>query len=226
MQQILPLDSIQRNRFDNSGVYSEKIAEDEDRARLIKACLNKLEFSIDDFNATVKDGFVPASKDAVYLIVLATWIMQSYWEVKQGIKKDLIDDFKYSRSEELKHAYKYISFLRSLVVAHPLGTSQHEKYGFDGDRICVDIRGRTPLDSIPKATAFRIDFDGSYEAEPPGEYDVVLAVYSQKSVKDGISLFQRFYFDMSDVREASNLYVDALNELDCHLFNLGNMGDC
>ena len=33
----------------------------------------------------------------------------------------------------------YIKALRSFVVAHPLSTSRHSKYGLDGNYICVDI---------------------------------------------------------------------------------------
>lgn len=38
----------------------------------------KIEYSIQDFNATIEGGFSGKPKDVVYLIVLADWIKRSY----------------------------------------------------------------------------------------------------------------------------------------------------
>ena len=116
--------------------------------------------------------------------------------------------------------WKFFKAIRSAVVAHPVGSSQHRDYGFDGSRICIDIRSRSFLDASPMAKLSRLRIDGIEDAEYVRDEDVVLATYSTDSVEKGKLHFQRVFLDMADVRDVAELYVDALYELDQYVAGL------
>ncbi|MBR5953102.1 MAG: hypothetical protein IKZ85_07495 [Pseudobutyrivibrio sp.] len=61
----------------------------------------------------------------------------------------MLDEFKFSKANLLGQAVKYLQALRSILLAHPLETDRHPKYGFDGDFISVDM-------GFPKSPLFMI----------------------------------------------------------------------
>lgn len=85
------------------------------------------------------------------------------------------------------------------MVAHPERTNKHPKYGFDGGRICVDVRTKSIMDGFPKAKLYRLYIEGILETESVRNDDVVLVTYSEDSNEDGELHFQGFSFDIGGV---------------------------
>ena len=215
MQTLEPLRLTDGINKDNRGLGKVWLAKDGAHRELMLDCVLKANFSVQDFNKTIEGGFAGQPKDVIYLIVLTDWIGDSYWQIKKCLRDDVVRGFRFSGAEQLGLCRKFLKALRSAVVAHPLGTDQHGDYGFGGDRICVDIRGKTLLDGFPQARLFRLNAGGFGETECVRDDDVVLATYSTEVAgeKGGLH-FQRVCFDMADVRDAAELYIDALYELD------------
>ena len=129
----------------------------------------------------------------------------------------ILKDFIFSKHDELTLHREYFSALRSFVLAHPLGTNRHERYGLDGNYICVDIRPKQRIIDICNEGFHHLAIDRLKDVDRIQEYDVVLLVYSKK---DGAEYFQHIGFDMTDVRNTAALCIDYLYELDRHISKL------
>lgn len=68
--------------------------------------------------------------------------------------------------------------MRSFVVARLERTNKHPKYGFDGGRICVDVRTKSIMDGFPKAKLYRLYVEGIVESESAWDDDAVLVTCS------------------------------------------------
>ena len=84
----------------------------------------------------------------------------------------------------------------------------------------MDVRTKSTMDGFPKAKLYRLYIEGIVEAESVRDDDVVLVTYSEDSNEDGGLHFQRVCFDMGDVRDVAQLYIDALYELDYYVSRL------
>ena len=107
----------------------------------------KNEYSIQDFNATIEGGFSGKPKDVVFLIVLC-------------LRDDVSKGFEFSDPARLELCLDFLEAIRSFVIAHPERTNKHPKYGFDGGRICVDVRTKSIMDGFPKAKLYRLYIEG------------------------------------------------------------------
>ena len=169
----------------------------------------KVNYSIHDFNSTINGGFSPNPKDTVYLVALATWIKDAYWQIKRNcLRKEIENDFKFQ-------------VVRSAVIAHPLNSTRHQDYGFGPEgRICIDIRGKSILDSFPKALIYRITPKGFSRVNCVNDNDIALMTCTNVCSAEGQKgklHFERCCLDMQDIRDSAELYIDALYELDRHL---------
>ena len=135
------------------GIWKKWPWKDSDHYELMSDLILKAKYSIQDFNSTIGGGFLPNPKDTVYLVALATWIKDAFWQIKGNcLRKEIENDFEFSKQSELDDACKYLQVVRSIVIAHPLNSTRHQDYGFGSEgRICIDIRGKSLLDSFPKA---------------------------------------------------------------------------
>lgn len=202
------------------GIGKKWLAKDEARRKLMWDLTLKINYSIQDFNATIEGGFSGEPKDVIYLIVLADWIKRSYWQIKNCLRDDVSKGFEFSDSARLELSLDFLEAIRSFVVAHPEGTNKHPKYGFSGGRICVDVRTKSIMDDFPRAKLYRLYIEGIVEAESVRDDDVVLVTYSEDPNDGGGLHFQRVCFDMGDVRDVAQLYIDALYELDRYVSRL------
>ena len=220
MQKIEPLTTT-ASLSDEGGIWKKWPWKDDDHYGLMCDLVLKANYSIQDFNATIEDGFSDDPKDVVYLIVLATWIKDAYWQIKSRcLREDVASSYVFSKEEALEKSRAYIDAVRSAVVAHPLDTSRHGEYGFgDNGRICVDIRVKSIMDSFPGAVIRRITLDGEVEAERVEDDDIALMTCLSSPTKGKLH-FERYCLDMTDVRDAAEMYVGALIELDRHLSRL------
>lgn len=158
------------------GIWKKWPWVDSDHYELMSNLILKVNYSIHDFNSTINGGFSPNPKDTVYLVALATWIKDAYWQIKRNcLRKEIENDFKFSKQSELDDASKYLQVVRSVVIAHPLNSTRHKDYGFGPEgRICIDIRGKSILDSFPKALIYRITPKGFSRVNCVNDNDIAL----------------------------------------------------
>lgn len=177
--------------------------------------LQKINYSIHDFNAEIKNIGKLDIKTITYLILLTTWIQEAYVQIENKINKSLICEFKYKNEDILKRAKKYLRALRSFVVAHPLSTDKHPDFGLDGNYTCVDIAtGVSAVQRLTNQPTYLFDMNGVSHVNDLKICDYYLHVYSEK---DCAQFFQYFGCMISDLIKTASLYIDKLYALDKHL---------
>lgn len=142
MQSIEPLKTTDGLGEGKGGIWKKWPWKDLDHHELMSDLILKANYSIQDFNAAIKDGFSLNIKDTVFLVALATWIKDAYWQINcTCLKEEIRTKFEFSRQNELTEARNYLEAVRSIVIAHPLNSTRHEEYGFGPEgRICIDMR--------------------------------------------------------------------------------------
>lgn len=183
--------------------------------------LQKINYSIQDLNAEIKNLSTPSMKDVIFVIALIDWICEAVKSIQEILRQDVLSGFIHKDDEEVKKAEKYFKAIRSFVVAHPLNTSRHKDYGLDGDLICVDVRSKiSPIISTYSSNAdwFFLGINGFQEDAKNISADFVLCGYSQKTDKMQYSKFIGANF--SDLYYVANLQVEKLYALDKYLGKL------
>lgn len=183
--------------------------------------LQKINYSIQDLNAEIKNLSTPSMKDVIFVIALIDWICEAVKSIQEILRQDVLSGFIHKDDEEVKKAEKYFKAIRSFVVAHPLNTSRHKDYGLDGDLICVDVSSKiSPIISTYSSNAdwFFLGINGFQENAKNVSADFVLCGYSQKTDKMQYSKFIGANF--SDLYYVANLQVEKLYALDKYLGKL------
>lgn len=184
---------------------------------LLHDYLQKVNYSIQDFNETIKNGFTQKRKDTVFLVALTNWIVEATEKIPECYHGEIMRSFVYAREPELVARKKYFKAVRSFVLAHPLGTDRHPEFGLDGDFLCVDLgSGGLAVRFLDKGF-YRLTLDGLCPVSKIPESDVILSVYSKK---DGATFFQHIGFNMEDLRNVAAAHIDYLYELDRHINRL------
>lgn len=78
MQSIEPLKTTDGLGEGKGGIWKKWPWKDLDHYELMSDLILKANYSIQDFNAAIKDGFSLNIKDTVFLVALATWIKDAY----------------------------------------------------------------------------------------------------------------------------------------------------
>lgn len=183
--------------------------------------LQKINYSIQDLNAEIKNLSTPTMKDVIFVIALIDWICEAVKSIQEILLQDVLSGFTYKDDERVKKAEKYFKAIRSFVVAHPLNTGRHKDYGLDGDLICVDIRSK--ISSIistysNNADWFFLGIEGFQENAKDVSADFVLCSYSQKIDRMQFSKFIGANF--SNLYYVAKLQVEKLYALDKYLGKL------
>ena len=184
---------------------------------LLHDYLQKVNYSIQDFNATIENGFTQNRKDIIFLVALTDWIIEATEKIPECYHDESVSAFVYSRESELAAYKEFFKAVRSFVLAHPLGTDRHPKFGLNGDFLCVDLGGGGLAVHLHDKGFHRLTLDGLSPVNKMSESDVVLSVYSKK---DGAAFFQHICFDMEDLRNVAAAHIDCLYELDRHISRL------
>lgn len=222
VQSIEPLKSTDGLGEGKGGIWKKWPWKDPDHYELMSDLILKANYSIQDFNAAIKDGISPNIKDTVFLVALATWIKDAYWQINYTCLKEVIrTKFEFSRQNELTEARNYLEAVRSIVIAHPLNSTRHEEYGFGPEgRICIDVRRKSFLDSYPGAVIYRITPKGFKETDNVGDNEIALMTCRSTQTETGKLHFERCCLDMCDISNSAQIYIDALYELDRYLGRL------
>lgn len=222
VQSIEPLKTTDGLGEGKGGIWKKWPWKDPDHYELMSDLILKANYSIQDFNSTIKDGFSPNIKDTVFLVALATWIKDAYWQINYACLKEVIRaKFEFSRQNELTEARNYLEAVRSIVIAHPVNSTRHEEYGFGPEgRICIDVRRKSLLDSYPGRVIYRITPKGSEETDSVEDNEIALMTCRSTQAEIGKLHFEKCCLDMCDIRNSAQVYIDALYELDRHLGRL------
>ena len=183
--------------------------------------LQKINYSIQDLNAEIKNLSTPSMKDVIFVIALIDWICEAVKSIQEILRQDVLSGFIHKDDEEVKKAEKYFKAIRSFVVAHPLNTSRHKDYGLDGDLICVDVRRKiSPIVSTYSKNTdwFFLGINGFQEDAKNVSADFVLCGYSQKTDKMQYSKFIGANF--SDLYYVAKLQIEKLYALGKYLGKL------
>lgn len=184
--------------------------------------LQKINFSIQDINDLLKSYCqIGKRTDIILLIVMVNWIVDSIWRYKTCLLPGLLDDFHFSDQETLCKSFYFIKGIRSFIIAHPLNTEKHAKFGFDGDTICIDLRVRKPIlcDYLCnyRSNIRRTGLNGieTYESEQADDF--YLYVYSKRA---NAEFFELLVINLNEILQVARKYIQQLYEIDCHLSRL------
>lgn len=195
----------------------------QNRENYFKSCdyLQKIDFCIRDLNEEIDVLKSPSMKEVIYTIVLIDWIREAVDEIHKLLKDGLIDKFTYLRDDEMREANSYFKAIRSFAVAHPLSTNRHQSYGFDGNKICVDIKSKTStLTQIITHSAdwYHLDLKGLTPNTKDVHADFVLYIYSKQ--KDNMQFYKYVGANFNDLYYVAELQIDKLYALDRYLGKL------
>lgn len=188
-----------------------------------KSCdyFQKINYCIQDLNHEIESLSNPSMKEVVFVIVLVDWIREAVNALPNLLIDGITKEFTYGKHDELDRANNYLSAIRSFAVAHPLSTNRHPLYGFDGDKICVDIRSKTSI--ITQVFTrdddwYHLDYDGLTTNAKAVPADFVLFIYSNQ--KNKMQFFEYIGADFSDLYHVAELQIDKLYALDRYLGKL------
>lgn len=201
-------------RGNNKGLYKQWMYESNNHMKMCNY-MQKINYCLQDLNSEIEFLVDPKYKDVVFIISLVDWIREAFDKIHNSIRKDVIAGFEFSKEDDLKIAKKYLRAIRSFVVGHPLGTTEHEKFGFDGNFICVDIRSKNnTLDFFTHKHYYILDYNGLSDGKRE-ETDYYLYCYSDKD--DGMKYFRFISCQFKDIYDVARIYIEKLYELDKYL---------
>lgn len=181
----------------------------------INDCLQKISFTIQDFNDVLKTEHFEY-KEIVFLLLSAVWVQESIERIEECYQTDKILGFNLW-DEEMLQAKKYINAMRSFVIAHPLSTNRHADFGFDGDLICVDVRTDSVVIPILRDNKLTyIDITGKHQGRS-AKTDYYLYAYSKR--QDNMKYFQYIGCSTKDLVYVMKLYLDKIYQFDDFIFD-------
>lgn len=199
-------------RLNKRGIYKQWIYNSIDDFNLVCDYLQKINYSIQDLNNELKVTMF-GMKEIVYIISLIDWIKDSYTKIINKLRSEVANNYQYTKKEYLKLVKEYFIAIRSFIVAHPIGTTKHQKFGFDGNYICIDLRTKDnaliPL--IQNDQFFYIDYQGLHFGKNKNHYYYLLS-YSNSI--DGNKFSKYISFAVEDILNVAKVYIDGLYELD------------
>lgn len=196
--------------LDKHWIYGDKL-----HYELACDYIQKINYSISDYNYTIEH--IKGRGDVCFLIILAAWIQEACDQIEKIILEDVKNSFVYE-DELFDSAKRYLRALRSFVVAHPLDTNRHPRYGLDGEYICVDI-STGPIETIlkvmrPQNSFYYLSIEGLKKVSSLDEYDYRLSVYSQRN---NAEFFKYFGCNYSDIELVVDVYLKRILALDKYL---------
>lgn len=201
------------------GIYKKWIYDSPNDSHKICDYLQKINYSIQDLNEELKIDEKITLKKTIIIIVLIDWIKEACGAIYRLLRDDVKKGFCYSKCEELNAAKDFFTAIRSFVVAHPLSTSRHGKFGFDGDFICIDVDSfnnpLTELFSGHPELFYHIDYNGLKNHTIDWTDDLLLRSYSGEvnDYKFSINVSCKLH----DIIHVAELYIEELYELEKYL---------
>lgn len=197
----------------NKGIYKQWIWGNEDNYHKMCDYLEKIRYSIQDLNEEIDVLPSATRKDIIYVIVLVDWICEACTAIPKLLRSDIHANCS-SNEDNLQQSLSYFKAIRSFAIAHPLSTNRHKKYGFDGDKICVDIRKELPLcikAFVHNCDCSYLDFLGPHPKDEDMKADFVLCSYSNKLDKN--HFYKYIFANFTDLYNVARLQIGSLYDL-------------
>lgn len=203
----------------SKGVHKHWVYKDSDAFHLAHDYLQKINFSIQDINAKSND--LKADNESItFIVCCVAWISEACRFFSNSFRKNVISNFKFSNEERLVQANNYFRAVRAFILAHPLGTNQHENFGLNGKYICIDI---VPIDSPAvlllsnHQECFKsLGYEGMKNGY--GNCDFFLQTYSAEFHNSKYSVYIGIHLE--DILGYARLCIIKLYELDKYLSKL------
>lgn len=203
------------HRVTKRGIYKIHLADGTESYNKICDYMQKINFCIQDLNAERCNCQELTMKTIVYVTVLVDWLHEAVEAVEGMYREGVMDNFQYIHNEELIKARNYLRAIRSFMVAHPLSTNRHPKYGFDGDLICIDIRlPNEALSIVPESSFYLLNHNGQSQGKND-HADFYLYAYSRKVAHKVSSVYIGCV--MSDIYRVAEIFIDKLYAMDKYL---------
>lgn len=188
------------------------------RNEYIKLCdyLQKINFCIQDLNYEIEHDEKFGMKEIIFIIIQTVWIQDALDCIIKLYDKKVVEGFCYENNDKVTKSMEYLKAIRSFVVAHPLTTSRHEAFGFDGNFMCVDIRiSGTTFSLIGDEVFYHLDVEGIHKERCETD-NFYLYTYSQKD--DEMKFFRYIGCSLEDIINVASLFVDKLYAFDKYLY--------
>ena len=176
--------------------------------------IQKVNYSVQDFNDFLAEKKELTREGIVFLITLTDWIKDGVEKILDCYPQSIISNLEFSKQDELETMIQYHRALRSFLVAHPLNTTRHGLFGFDGSIICIDIRNKSRFVDIVNSNLFELTPHSMTKTETLQSSDIVIYAYSKQ---DDAIQFWHIGINLDDIRLASNLLIEKLYEFDKYL---------
>lgn len=176
--------------------------------------LEKIGYSLQDISAELQKKLNRST--FICVIAYTCWIQESINELKKCYKSYVFNNFSFDVSI-IEENDNFLKAIRSFVLAHPVTTTRHKNYGFDGTLRCIDIRENgqdVTFPFIKDENKFYIDVYGksSYNDQ---KVDYWLYVYDDNVYEN---IFKQYIgVSISTICKVINDYVDYLYALDKHM---------
>lgn len=217
---IQPIKNINNLKTGNNcGIYKQWIYKTS--LDYHKACdyVKKISYSIQDLNREIDCLNDITAKELIYIISLVDWIKEAFGAIKRAIADEIIKDFTFTKQDELDYVTEYLKAVHSFIVAHPLTTDRHKKFGLDGNFICLDISSNLGHSAILLVNHmeyfYHLDFNGLKEKTYDESDNFYMISYSQKD--DGMRYQRIIGSKVELIYKVAELYIEALYELDKYL---------
>lgn len=213
----------QRIKYKNSDSFWKEFPVRTLKKELVYDLLQKITYSVTDLNNLYSRKNEFKEKDIIYLITLVCWISYPVYKIVSNVDKTLLEEYVFKKDNELNEAYKYLCALRSFAIAHPLNTDRHVDYGFDGSKICVDIRLPEVVKSIIDAEEAKLlTVSGIEDNKEKRIGDYYLYIYTNEDDYKSGQFIACFIEDLYDVAQ---LYIDKLCSLETFLYKSDGVHD-
>lgn len=211
IDKIKNLNDICMNK--KSGLYKQWIYEKDGYMKMCN-CMQKISYSLQDLNSEIDILEDVKYKDIVFIISLVDWIKEAFDKIFSLINDKIKNGFVFSKEIELQKRKQFLRALRSFAVGHPLNTTEHKKFGFDGNFICIDIRNKKDtLGLFDASHYYDLNYNGLFNIK--SKYvDFYLYCYSEI---DRMKYFRFIGCEFKDIYDVARLYIDKLYELNKYL---------
>lgn len=205
---IIPLSYKSSSGFNKKWIFSQRFS-------MVCDVFQKIGWTVTDLNKEICNLENAHPKDILYVIFLVDWIASAVRKLREIIPPPILGDFSFIRESELRASSKFLKALRSFAGAHPLDTDKHPEFGFDGSKLCVDIRpsiGAIELNHSNRC--YSLSIDGLTRGPQNRKGDYYLFVYSEEDNYEG---YYTIACNFRDLYDTAQLYLDKLYALDVYL---------